>query len=171
MAEAQLQFAANLAQIVGAGTIITALIFGSIQVREYRKRRENIVAAELMRSFYSRDLAHAISLIRLLPDGIPARELRAKGPEYEQAAILIATTFETMGLLAFRHIAPFALVQELAGGVVVVLWRKLSVWLDTVREEQSQDSWAEWFQWLAEQMKQAKQSGEPAYLRYKDWRP
>jgi len=69
-----------------------------------------------------------------------AEDLRANGLEYEQAAILITTTFKTMGLLAFRYIAPFSLVQELAGGLVIVTWKKLSVWLDTVREEQSQPS-------------------------------
>ena len=45
-----LQTIAYVAQIIGAGPIITAVVFGSFQLREYRKRRENIVAAELVRS-------------------------------------------------------------------------------------------------------------------------
>ena len=93
MSEWNLQIVANIAQIVGAGTIITALVFGSFQIREYRKRRENAVAVELMRSFYSPDFARAMSLVRLLPDAVSAEDLRARGPEFEQAAILIATTF------------------------------------------------------------------------------
>ena len=167
----QLQTLASLAQIIGAGTIITAVIFGSFQIREYRKRRENIVAAELMRSFYSADLARAVSLVRLLPDAVSAKNLRANGPEYEEAAILISMTFETMGLLAFRQIAPFSLVQELAGGLVIVTWKKLAVWLDTIREEQSQPSWAEWYQWLAEQLALVIPDSQPAFVRHKDWRP
>ncbi len=171
MFDISLQTFANLAEIVGAGTIITAVIFGSFQIREYRKRRENMVATEMMRSFYSADLAHAVSLIRLLPDGVSAAELRANGPEFEKAAILITTTFETMGLLAFRRIAPFSLVQELAGGLIIVTWRKLAVWLETVREEQSQPSWAEWFQWLAERLIEVKIESPPAYLKFRKWRP
>ena len=162
---------ANIAEIIGAGTIITALIFGSFQIREYRKSRENIVAVELMRTFYGADFAHAVSLIRLLPDAVSAKNLRSNGPEYEEAAILISTTFETMGLLAFRQIAPFSLVQELAGGIVIVTWKKLSVWLDTVRDEQSQPSWAEWYQWLAQQLMLVEPKSEPAFLTYKNWRP
>ena len=172
MSEWNLQIVANIAQIVGAGTIITALVFGSFQIREYRKRRENAVAVELMRSFYSPDFARAMSLVRLLPDAVSAEDLRARGPDFEQAAILIATTFETMGLLAYRNIAPFSLVKELAGGVTVVMWKKLSVWLETIREEQAQPSWAEWFQWLAEQLvKVQKPESLPAHLKFKDWRP
>ena len=166
-----LETIANIAQIIGAGTIITAVIFGSFQIREYRKRRENMVAAELMRSFLSSDFARAVSLVRTLPKAISANDLRSRGPEYEQAAILITTTFETMGLLAFRNIAPFSLVQELAGGLIIVTWEKLSVWLNTVREEQSQPSWAEWFQWLAQQMLSVKLDSEPAYIKHQDWQP
>ena len=109
--------------------------------------------------------------MRLLPEAVSAEELRAHGREYEEAAILITTTFETMGLLTYRHIAPFSLVQELAGGLVIVPWPKLSVWLCTIREEQSQPSWAEWYQWLAEQLLQVKPNSKPAYLAVKDWHP
>ena len=166
-----LETIANVAQILGAGTIITAVIFGSFQIREYRKRRENMVAAELMRSFLSSDFARAVSLVRTLPDAISANDLRSHGPEYEQAAILITTTFETMGLLAFRNIAPFSLVQELAGGLIIVSWQKLSEWLNTVRQEQSQPAWAEWFQWLVQQMVRVKLNVEPAFIKHQNWQP
>ena len=171
MFDSSLQTIANLAEIIGAGTIVTGLIFGVFQIREYKKRRLNAVAADLMRTFYSVDLAHAVSFIRLVPDGISAADLKAEGPEYERAAILISTTFETMGLLAFRRLTPFSLVQELAGGIIIVTWRKLSVWVETVREEQSQPSWAEWYQWLAEQLIEVKIEGKPAYMKFKGWQP
>jgi hypothetical protein len=171
MFEFNLQTMAAIAELVGAGSILTALIFGSFQLREYRKRRQDAVAADLMRSFYSSNLAHAVSLLRLLPDGISAAQLREKGPEYEESAVLVTTTFETMGLLVFRRIAPFSLVEELAGGMTVVMWRKLCSWLETVREEQSQPTWAEWFQWLAEQFMAVEGRKEPAHLRHKNWRP
>ena len=162
---------ANIAEIFAASTIVVGLIFGWFQFREFKKRRENAVAVELMRSFYNADFAEAVSLIRLLPDGVSAEELRGRGPEWEKSAILLTTTFETMGLLTFRHIAPLTLVQELAGGLVVVTWRKLSVWLETIREEQSQPSWGEWFQWLSERLMAVKAESEPAYLKFKKWRP
>lgn len=171
MNEISLQSVAYAAQIIGAGTFVTAVIFGCFQIVEFRKRRLNMVAADLMRSFYNRDLAHAVALIRMLPDGVSAGQLRERGQEYEEAAVLVSTTFESMGLMVFRRIAPFSLVEELAGGMIIVVWRKLSAWLETIREEQSQPSWAEWFQWLAEQMIAVNAQDDPAYLRYKDWRP
>jgi hypothetical protein len=107
-------------------------------------------------------LADAITLIRALPDGVSAEELRRAGPETEQAAVRICMSFETMGLLVYRRIAPFDLVVELAGGITVMLWRKLGPWLEQIRIEQAQPSWAEWFQWLAQQCaRRAQQKSAP----------
>lgn len=162
---------ANIAELLGAISIVAALTFSAFQIREFKMRRRDSVAVGLMQSFYSADLAHAVSLLRLLPDGGSAQQLRDKGPGYEEAAILVTTTFETMGLLVHRRIAPFSLVEELAGGMTVVMWRKIGAWLETVREEQSQPSWAEWFQWLAERLQAVEDDKEPAHLRFKSWRP
>ena len=124
-----------------------------------------------MRTFYNPDLANAVTLIRALPDHVPAEELRAGGPELERAAVLVSMTLETMGLLVFHRITPFNLVQELAGGMIVVMARKLSSWLETVREEQAQPSWAEWFQWLAALMESSNDESTPAYVKHRHWQP
>jgi hypothetical protein len=65
---------------------------------------------------------------------------------------MMAITYETIGLLVFREMASFAMVQELTGGLTVVMWRKLAPWVNTVRQEQGYRSFAEWFLWLAEQL-------------------
>lgn len=166
-----LETLASLSQIIGTVTIVGGTVFGLIQLWELKKQRRNAVAGDLMRTFMDADLAQAITLIRVLPDGVSAEELRNAGPETERAAVLICTTFETMGLLAFHRIAPFSLVMELAGGLTVVMWRKLGPWLTQIRKEQSQPSWAEWFQWLARQGQHHKNSGAPAYEQHADWTP
>jgi hypothetical protein len=99
--------------------------------------------------------------------------LRSKGPEYESAAIKVSTTYETIAFLVFREMTSFSTVRELTGGLAVVMWRKLAGWMDTVREEQAQPSWAEWFQWLAEQLIRESEQKEanPAYQKFADWRP
>jgi hypothetical protein len=162
---------ANLSQIVGNITIVGGAVFALIQLRELRSQRRDAIAAELMRGFMSPELSNAIQVIRALPDGISAEELRARGPEVECAAVLVNMTFETMGLLVYQRIAPFPLVLELAGGIVVVSWRKLRVWMQQVRVEQAQPSWAEWFQWLAQQCEQRKSLSAPAHERCTDWQP
>ena len=168
-----LQDLANWAEIFGATTIIGGVIFALIQLREFRRQRREAIAVELMRSFYNPEFARAVYLIRQLPDGVSGAEIKEKGPEYEQAAILVTTNYETMGLLVFRRIAPFSMVRDLTGGIAVVVWKRLSRWTEEVREEQSQPSWGEWFQWLAERLMDAGKRNEipPAHVQHANWRP
>ena len=86
---------------------------------------------------------------------------------------MIATTYETIAILVFRELASFSMVRELTGGVAIVMWRKLERWMETVRQEQAQPSWAEWFQWLAEQLARdaAEKESHPAYEQFADWPP
>lgn len=166
-----LEQAANIAEILGAITIIGGILFGLFQLREFRRQRLGSIAGELMRTFYSPDFGDAVALVRTLPDGISAAEVKRKDPEYAKAAVTLCMTFETMGLLTYKRIAPYQLVQELTGGIIVVMWRKLKVWVVEVRVEQSQPNFAEWFQWLAEQSEKSKINSEPAHLKYSGWNP
>ena len=136
---------------------------------EEKKGDDTAVTSDLMWTFYSTDLSHAVSMMHELPDGVSAEDLRKMGSEYERAAVLICTNFETMGLLVFERMASYQTVQHLAGGMITSMWRKLSVWTDALRLEQDQPSWAEWFQWLAERMEQTKIETAPAYKKHRGW--
>ena len=166
-----LQQIASLAEIIGAVTIVSGLLFGWFQIRVYRTQQRDRIATNLMQTFYNPDLARAISLLHELPDGISAGEMRERGPEYEDAAVIVSTNFETMGLLVYKRIAKFDLVMELAGGMMTSMYRKLSVWLEETRTEQKQPSWAEWFEWIAQMADKHKSEKEPAHKRVAGWKP
>lgn len=166
-----LETLAQLSQIAGGLTLVGGAIFGSMQLLEIRRQRSGQVAADVMRTFMIPELTDAIALLRKLPDGVSAEELRRHGPEAEKAAILVCMMFETLGLLVYQRIAPLSLVLELAGGITCVMWRKLGPWMEQIRIEQSQPSWAEWFQWLAAQCERHKRWNEPAHVRYVHWEP
>ena len=170
---ADLQALANIAEILGTLTIVGGAVFAVVQLREFRLQRRQAVAVELFRSFHDPELAHAVNLIRALPDGVPAAELRSRGQEYERAAVMISTTYEAFALLVFRDMTSFSMVRDLTGGLAVVMWRKLEPWTASVRAEQAQPSWGEWFQWLADQLAREREHKEsnPAYERFATWRP
>ena len=46
---------ANLAEIIGAGSIITGLLFGWFQIRHIRMQQRNAVAINLMQTFTTRN--------------------------------------------------------------------------------------------------------------------
>ena len=160
----------NIADIIGAGSIVTGLIVGWIQIRHLRRQQRDAVAINLAQTFYSRDLARSIAILQPLPDGISLAELRELGEEYEQAAITVCTSFETMGLLVYKRIAPVDLVLDLAGGIVSVMCKKLRRWQEDLREEQQQPSWGEWFEWLGDLALKRKAASEPAHIKHRNWK-
>lgn len=147
---------ANFAEIIGAFTILTALGFGAKQIHMHKVQEKNNFAAELTRTFMDETLSLSVAKLRAVPDGISAEELRAMGPDFEEAAIRVTMSFETMGLMVYRGFASRSLAFDLAGGIMGVMWRKLHVWQATVRQEHGQPSWAEWFEWLAIQTYEVK---------------
>jgi hypothetical protein len=171
MHDLSLSTLANLADIVGAGSIVTGLVFGAFQIRQYRAQQRDAIAMNLTQTFYSRDLARAIALLQALPDGVRLAELQDRGDDYVEAAITVSTSFETMGLLVFKRIAPLDLVLDLAGGIVSTMSRKLESFLEDMRTTHRQPSWGEWFEWLGDQAARVKPESEPAHVRFKSWRP
>ena len=171
MTDLSLSTLANLAEIIGAGSIVTGLIVGWVQIRHLRNQQRDAVAINLAQTFYDGAFSEALSLMQKVPDGVTRAELREMGQEYEEAAITVITSFETMGLLAFKGIAPMDLVLDLAGGIVSVMCNKLRVWQQEVRDEQKQPSFAEWFEWLGDQANKRKTQTEPAHILHRDWQP
>jgi hypothetical protein len=164
---------AKMAQIVSSLAVSGAVIFALIQIRQYRQQRRDAAAVELMRTIQSPQWTRALHLLGDVPDGIAATALHAMDAKYEEAAFTVVAIYETIGLLAYRNIAPFHLVQELTGGTVVVMWRKLKSWSEDMREEREHDRFAEWFQWLAERLEENEEAvhSGPAYRRCSKWKP
>lgn len=163
---------AQIAEILSGIAVVVAIAFGVVQVRQFRQQRSDLADVALMQSVQDPEFTRSFRLIYSLDDGLDAARLRALGPEYEEAAIAIAARFETMGLLVFRGSIPFELVEQIVGGVVVVLWRKLQAWARDYRAEQRHELLFEWFQWLAERLEERGRPMElPAYRKYKTWKP
>ena len=171
MNEIPLATVANIAEIIGAGSIITGLLFGWFQIRHFRAQQRDAIAINMMQTFYSDKLAQAIAILQPVPDGISVDELQMKGSEFVSAAVTVSTAFETMGLLAFKRIAPLDLVLDLAGGIITTMNRKLRNWQNGMRESLDQPSWGEWFEWLGDQAEKSLRASEPAHIKHRDWSP
>ena len=157
---------AAIAEIFGATAIVGGAIFGIMQVYEYRQRRRLQVAADLCRTFTEPALAKAVVMLKSLPDGLSLEEFRNLDSSYEEAAQMVGMTFETMGLLVQKNIASLQIVQELAGGLLLMLWRKIEFQIKETRTEQNNPRFGEWVQWLVERIEEREGDLQPAFLAY-----
>ncbi len=161
----------NLAEIVGVLVVIAGFLFGYLQIQQYSIQRRATAAIELARSLQAPTMARALRLVFTLPPGLDGSEIRERGSEYEDAAMLVSLTFESVGLMAHRHMVSLELVWEFMGGAVLGSWERLEDWTHEIRDRSGDEKFNEWMQWLAEQCYRRYGQAEPAYRRYADWLP
>jgi hypothetical protein len=162
----------NIAKIVGSVVVISGVVFGVIQVRHYQQQRHDVAAVQLVNSFQSPEFNKSLRNVWSLPDATTWQELQACGNGWQEAAFQVGMTMETMGVLVYRRIVPLAILDELMGDAIVVLWRKLQPWVKHLRTDQKRDSAYEWFQWLAERLAEQERRTEiGAYRTYSNWKP
>ena len=161
----------NLAEIVGVLVVIAGFLFGYLQLQQYSIQRRATAAIELARSVQAPPMARALRLVLTLPPGLDGADIRERGSEYEDAAMLVCLTFESVGLMAHRHMVSLELVWEFMGGALLGSWERLEDWTHEIRDQSGDEKFNEWMQWLVEQCYRRYGREEPAYRRHADWLP
>lgn len=163
---------AELAQVLGGAAVVIAIVFGIAQIRQFQQQRLDAADLELMRVIQDREYVHAFKLLYPVPGSLHQKDLQALGEEHQAAAFTLCARFESIGLLVFRGSIPIDLVEQIVGGVCILLWHKLKPWIEQTRIEQSHPLLFEWFQWLAERLEERNRLQQvPAYSRFRDWQP
>jgi hypothetical protein len=168
-----LQTLANIAEIFGALLVISGVLFGLIEIRHYRQQRQETASMEIMRAFQSQDFTRALQLVMEYEQECQRCREESIPQKLQDAAMLVSTTLETVGLMVYQRTVPFRLVQQLMGGVTQASWRVLRPHTEWLREKLCRPSIHEWFQWLAERLDEHPEyrDEEGAYSKYGNWKP
>lgn len=169
----ELQTLANIAEIFGALLVVIGVIFGLLEIRHYRQQRQETASIEIMRAFQSPDFTRALRMVMDFEQECQQCRDDNMPQELQDAAMLVSTTLEAVGLMVYQRIVPFRLVQQLMGGTIQAGWSVLSPHTEMLREELRRPSIHEWFQWLAERLTEHPEyrDEEGAYLKYEQWKP
>jgi hypothetical protein len=163
---------ADMAEILGALVVVGGIAFAVLQMQQIRQQRREMAAIELFRSFGSPAFSDAYRRVLQMPDGLNAGGIRAQCPDCEDAAMLIATTMENIGVMVYHRIVPCAVVNDLVGSSTIILYHKLERWIVDLRDELGSPWMFEWFQWLAMMLEDLPGSHQlPAYEAHRDWKP
>jgi hypothetical protein len=164
----------TLANIATALTVLTAVVFGVIEMRRAHKEREERAAFVAVQAILTPAWMESMSLVQAISEGTTPSQIEADLRLFK-AAQSIACILESLGYAVFVRMVPLNVVDELLGGTVRVAWRKLRGYVEYERERAgSQKNW-EWFQWLAEQIDKHSKAQTSltlgAHEAYRDWRP
>ena len=165
-----LQTFSIIVDILSSIAVLAAITFGLIQIRQFRQQRRDVAAIELVRSVQDSEFTNAFRLVHSLPENVSAVDFKAKGSEYVDAALTLGMKYEAIGLLVYKGVVPISTAEELIGGVGITLWKRLHLWVESIRKDQSQALFLEWFQWFVDRLEDRKRGDqEPAHIRYKEW--
>lgn len=141
----ELGWAANVAEIVGASTVVIAVVLGWIEIRQARRERKRKAALDQTR-LSSMDWARAVASVWQLPDDVPSRELA------EDFETLAAANFVAMGINETAHMLHQEVIQpEDTEGmnwrpVCRVSWRKLRRFVRGTRIAADDEMLFHWFE-------------------------
>jgi hypothetical protein len=165
---ADLQSLGYLANAASAAAVIVAIVFGVVQLRGERKRRESQAAVEVVRTLLTDEIMGAHFAVFNLPDGMRQAQLETLDRETQDNVRRALFFYENLGVLVHRRVVRLDIVQDLLD--LQIPWQKLRPWVEERRElRHNPHSWA-WFQWLAEQMGDQTQ-GVPAHVAHRAWKP
>lgn len=167
----------QLAGLVDALTIValvSGLLFAAFEWRGSRRESRRQSQILLLRSFESPEFLKAMRRLLFLPDGLSRTQVEdALGEDGSDLLWYWLGTMESIGILVFNREIDIHLVDQSFGGPVLVIWLKLSHYVEAVRAEVGRDSMHEWYQWLVERTEalEHKEGRTPAHLLHGEWRP
>jgi hypothetical protein len=165
----------TLANIATALTVLTAVIFGLIETRRLRRDREERAALEAVHAMLTPAFMDSFLLIQtILPDDASPHDVESS-METLRAARSVGLVVEGLGYAVFEHIVPLRVVDNLVGGNIRIIWRKLRRYIDFERQRTGSQKTFEWFQWLAQQLERYERGKTSlqvgAHEAYRDWKP
>ena len=160
-----------LFDLISTFAVVFGVIFGLIQLRQYRLSRKRESALFLLNSLQTKDFIEGIWLIQRLPDGLSQLELENKFASQLDLIGLVMSTWETIGILLFNHEVTIDMVDDAFSGPILFSWRKLENYVHGIRADLNRETLFEWFQWLSDRMqeREALKTPVPAYIAYRNW--
>ena len=165
-----LEFLSQLAQILSFITIVTAVIFGLLQLRQFKLQRKDLAAVEIMRSMQDNQFTDSYCILSDFDQEQDINMVIQQDKDLKMAVLALSTKFETLGFLVHKRVIPISFVEELVGGVCIHVWQRVEPYARAHREEMGQEIFLEWFEWLAYQFKYRKRDQSKSALdRFKNW--
>ena len=162
-----IDFLANLAEIVGGVAVVFGITFGFLEFRRYKATVQREAAATLARSFQTEEFAGAIRVVLELPGPIGMDEYRELPEDHKNRIWLLFGSIESIGIMVSQGDLTLDMVDEFFSIPILEGWRKLEPYVEDLRKEfDSPQTW-EWYQWLHDRLRERheKTPRVPAHRR------
>ncbi|MEP7014731.1 MAG: hypothetical protein ABI925_04760 [Verrucomicrobiota bacterium] len=163
---------ASVLNLVSTAAIVCALVFTALQVRAANNARRDQAAVVIIQTTQNSTWTEALKLVSTLPENATAADIRQEGEAMERALFELSIRLEPVGYMIFCRIITLKAVDDLIGGVAMVIWSRAKEWSEEYREATNNPKFNEWVEWLADRIaeRRARFHPEPAPRQYRNWR-
>ena len=123
----------GIAEVVSAIAVLVGFGFALSELKSYRRQKARESALALVNSYQTPEFARAIMLLVDLPEGLSKQELEELLKDDMRLISLIMTTWESTGVLVYRHEVSMELVDDFFSGPIVLSWHKLRTYVEEIR--------------------------------------
>jgi len=162
---------ASILNLVSTAAIVGALVFTALQVRAANNARRDQAAVVIIQTTQDSNWTAALNLVSTLPDNATAEYIREKGEQMERALFELSVRLEPVGYMIFCNIITLKAVDDLIGGVTMVIWSRARGWTKEYRKSTGNPKFNEWIEWLADRITERRRGlpPEPAPRLYRNW--
>ena len=163
---------ATLLNLISTIAIVGALIFTALQVRAANTARRDQAAVVIIQTTQNPSWTQALNLVSTLPEHASAECIREKGEAMERALFELSIRLEPVGYRIFCDVITLKAVDDLIGGVAMVIWSRARAWTEEYRKSTNNPKFNEWVEWLADRIteRRTRLQPAPAPQQYRNWR-
>ncbi len=161
----------TIANVSTFAAVVTALVFGVVQVGHAQRKRRDLAAIKATHAFLSPEFRDAVRRILALPLPLDAEAVRSN-PRLASDAEVVIYSGEAFGVLVFERSLALHSLDRLVGGFLRGTWQRLRPYVESERQVRG-PHFAEWYQWLVERMEEFPVPGKKvgAQVAHRSWRP
>jgi hypothetical protein len=162
---------ASILNLVSTIAIVGALVFTALQVRAANHARRDQGAIVIIQTTQDSKWIEALNLVSTLPEGATMKYIHEQGDAMERALFELSIRLEPVGYMVFCRIITLKAVDDLIGGVAMVIWSRAKEWTKEYRKSSNNPKFNEWVEWLADRIIERRKGlpPEPAPRQYRTW--
>jgi hypothetical protein len=160
--------ASLIATAISSLTVLVAVIFGLLTLRQWRRTRYLTAAVELVHAMQTPEFTRSIARVVELPIAAEPQAIMGERA-LSDAVFAVCHTFESLGVLVFHRLLPLHLVDHLIGGYARASWKRLHPYV-TQRRETMGAMFGEWYEWLVMRMEESPAPGKSIGANVAHWK-
>lgn len=162
----------SILNLISTVAIVGALVFTALQVRAANQTRRDQAAIVIIQTTQDASWTQSLNLVSTLPENAAMEQIRAQGHAMERALFELSIRLEPVGYMIFCRLITLKTVDDLVGGVAMVIWSRAQAWTADYRKSTNNPKFNEWVEWLADRLteRRARLQPAPAPQQYRTWR-